>query len=274
MQTSEKVSEIIRKWYKEISFDSKYDVEFNEALQNIYVDENAKANDYNPEEKDGKKNFLYFLYFCEELKRKYEEKGIPLKYLFDNLQDMPRWLDTWSDIKGKLYFGELTWFRWHFKPQLFKIGRLQYFMYQSFDDIPEKNIKNGDNILAMHIPADGPLLEEKCIESIKEAQEFFKKYYPEFKYKHITCHSWLLGDTIDTLMKKDSNIMKFKNLFDVLRQDETDGILNYVIGWQKTREDVKKMQFDSRLQNEIKARILSDEKFFAGLGVIKDKYLI
>ena len=232
MKTSEKVQNIIRKWYEKISFDSKYDDAFNEALENIYVDENAKSDDYDVNETDGKKNFLYFLYFCEELKNKYEEKSIPLRYLFDNLQDIPRWLETWSNIKGELYLGELTWLRWHFKPALFKIGRLQYFMYTSFDDVPGKNIKNGDNILAMHIPADGPLLEEKCIESIKEAKSFFAKYYPEFKYNHITCHSWLLGDTVDLLMKKDSNIVKFKKLFDLYAQNESDDILSYIIGWQ------------------------------------------
>ena len=109
---------------------------------------------------------------------------------------------------------------------------------------------------------------------LQKARDFFAKYYPEFKYTHITCHSWLLGKSVDTLVKKDSNIIKFKNLFDIIKEDENDGILDYVIGWKKTREDVKKMNFDSRLQNEVKKRIISGEKFYAALGVVKDKYLL
>ena len=103
MKTSERVSDIIKKWYNEISFPQKYDCEFYEALETIYVDENAKACEYDINEENGKKNFLYYLFFCEELKAKYEEKGLPLHYMYDNLQDMPRWLETWSNIKGELY---------------------------------------------------------------------------------------------------------------------------------------------------------------------------
>lgn len=273
MKTSERVINIIKKWYNEISFPQKYDEEFYDALDNIYVDEKIGIEDYDINEENGKKNFLYFLYFCEDLKAKYEEKGIPIHYMYDNLQDLPRWLETWSNLKGELFLGELTWLRWHFKMALFKIGRLQYFMYQSFDDVPEKNLKNGDNILAMHIPADGTLDNEKCISSIKEARGFFAKYFPEFEYVHITCHSWLLGKTVDSLLGEESNIIKFKKLFDIIKDDENDGILNYVIGWEKTRTDVMNMQFESRFQNEIKKRVCAGEKFYAALGVVKDEYL-
>lgn len=273
MKTSAEVVALITKWYNELAFPLKYDDEFYGALETIYVDKNAKSSEYDIREEDGKKNFLHYLYFCEELKARYEQKGIPLKYLYDKLQDLPRWTVTWSDIKGELYLGELDWVQCLFRMSLLKVGRLQYNMTKAIMNVREKGIQKGDNILAIHIPADGPLMVDDCIESIKTAGAFFRKYYPEFDYTYMDCSSWLLSDGLKDMLKSDSNILKFQGLFDVIDKCETDAIIKYVIGWRIDREAVKEMQFDSRLKNEVKTRVLAGEKFYAGYGVVKDKYM-
>lgn len=272
MKTSPKVREIIVKWYNELQFPHKYDAEFYEILDKIYVDENSNYADYDVNDEDGQKNFLHYLYFCEDLKRRYMEKGIPLKYLYDNLEDMPIWLDIWSDIKGGLYLGELGWFRCIFRMALYKVGRLQFKIGESYKDVPEVNLSKGDNVLDIHIPARGPLTQEECIVSLRAAKKFFKTYFPEFEYEHLMCYSWLLGDNLEGMLKPDSNIMKFKSLFNVHSQKESDGIISFAIGWKKTREEVKKMEFSQRFQNEIKNRVLREEKFYAGFGTIKDTF--
>lgn len=76
---------IVEKWYKKIGFDTRYDKEFYDSLEKISVDASARVEDYDLECQDGKKNLLYFLYFCDELERKYIEKGIPLELLYDDL---------------------------------------------------------------------------------------------------------------------------------------------------------------------------------------------
>lgn len=273
MKTNSSVKEIIIKWYMEIGFPAKYDAEFYDALDSIYVDEASNYADYDVNDEDGKKNFLHYLYFCEDLKRRYMEKGIPLKYLYDNLEDMPVWLDIWSDLKGGLYLGELGWFRCIFRMALYKVGRLQYKIGESYRDVPEVNLHKGDNVLDMHIPARGPLTHEECVVSLREARRFFKKYFPEFEYEHMMCYSWLLGDNLEAMLKPGSNILEFKALFDVHSQKESDGIIHYVIGWKKEREDVIRGEYTGRLQNEVKNRVLNDEKFYAGFGTIKKDYL-
>ncbi|MBR6729542.1 MAG: hypothetical protein IKL80_05200 [Clostridia bacterium] len=273
MKTSQKVREIIEKWYHELQFPSKYDAEFYEALDTIYVSEYSNYAKYDVNDEDGKKNFLHYLYFCEDLKKRYMAKGIPLTYLYDNLEDMPVWLDTWSDIKGELYLGELGWFRCIFRMALYKVGRLQFKIGESYKEVPEVNLHKGDNVLDIHIPARGALSEEECLASLRKAGKFFATYFPEFSYEHMMCYSWLLGDNLEGMLKPDSNILKFKALFDVHSQKESDGIISFAIGWKKTREDVKKMEFSSRFQNEIKSRVLAGEPFYAGFGTIKKSIL-
>lgn len=262
--------QIIDKWYKKIGFPHKYDKEFYDILESIKVDTSITAEEYNLQEEDGKKNFLYFLYFCEELERRYKEKGIEEEIFMDTLSDMPRWLDTWSDLKGGLYFNELEdWFIWHFKMKLFKIGRLQFGMSKFRWEIPQKGIKKGENVIDIHIPAAGPLLKEDCEKSLDMAREFFEKYYPEFDYSYFMCSSWLLDETLDKILDKNSNILKFQKLFEIVDKVEKDSIISYVLRWKTRREEIADIVPKSSFAKKVKEMAINGETFYVGTGVIK-----
>ena len=98
---------VIAFWYKKLNFPSKYDGEFYRALEEIEIPADSKLEDYDPKCEDGKRNLLAYLYFCEELKRRYEEKGIGEDILMDTLSDLVVWTDVWSELKGELWLGEL-----------------------------------------------------------------------------------------------------------------------------------------------------------------------
>lgn len=260
---------IVEKWYKKIGFDTRYDKEFYDALEKISVDASARVEDYDLECRDGKKNLLYFLYFCDELERKYIEKGIPLELLYDDLGDFPRWLDTWSDLKGEMFLGELDWFIWHFNMKLFKLGRLQFNMANADKDIPSKGIKKGDNVIGVHIPASGHLLRSECEKSIDMAREFFEKYYPDFKYEYFTCHSWLLDEGLSAILKEGSNILEFQKLFELVGREKRDSIISFVVRWKTNRDNIAEVTPKTPLAQKIKDMALAGEDFFVGSGVIK-----
>ena len=265
-----KTIRIIEKWYKRLDFPERYDKEFYDALASITVDSSITAEEYNLKETDGKKNFLYFLYFCEDLERRYKEKGIGEEILLDTLSDMPRWLDIWSDLKGSLYFGELEdWFIWIFRMKLFKIGRLEYCMTKCDRDIPQKGISKGDNIIGIHIPAAGPLLKEDCKKSLDMARDFFDKYYPHFKYSYFTCSSWLLDETLDEILDKNSNILNFQKLFEMVGKVEADNIIRYVLRWKAQRNEVADIVPRNSFAKKVKELILDGRVFYSGTGVIK-----
>lgn len=261
--------DIIEKWYKKIGFDTRYDKEFYAALEKIEVEETAKVEDYDLECQDGKKNLLYFLYFCEELERKYKEKGIPLEYLYDDLRDFPRWLDTWTELKGEMFLGELDWFIWHFEMKIFKLGRLQFCRTQSEREFPTKGIKKGDNIIGIHIPADGPLLRSECEKSLDMAREFFDKFYPEHKYEYFTCYSWLLDEGLSSILKEGSNILEFQKLFEIVEREKRDSIISFVVRWKTNRATIHQVEAKTPLAQKVKDMAIAGEDFFVGSGVIK-----
>ena len=192
---------IIEKWYKKLNFPSKYDDEFYNALDGFKT-EDFNISQYDTSEEDGKKNFLSFLYMCEELSEKYARKGIPENVLIDTLGDLAIWLDIWSELKGELYLGEIRWLRHHLSMNLFKLGRLQFAFGKATCDVDEKNIKKGDNVIEVHIPAEGPLVKEECEKSFERAKAFFKAFYPDYEYRCFTCNSWLMDENLKKLLKK------------------------------------------------------------------------
>lgn len=266
--TDGRTREIIKKWYYALGFDKRYDEEFLKALDTVYVDGSAISEDYNTDDADGKKNLLYYLYFCEEMQRAYLEKGIPQDMFLDNVYDIVTWTDIWSDLKGELFLGEIDWLWCIFTLRIIKVGRLQYFRRGAREDVPQKNIKKGDPVLDVHIPARGPLHREECVKSFELAREFFARFYPEFDYKCFTCHSWLLDPTIDDILGPESNIHKFRELFDVVATSPSRGIYSYVLRWKITDEEIPFAECKSSLAKRVKAEWRTGRQFYAGYGII------
>jgi len=262
--------QIIEKWYKKLGFPARYDAEFYDALENIETN-GPEIGGYDVEEKDGRRNFLSFLYMCEKLSERYSEKGVSYEILLDTLADIGRWLDTWSELEGGLYLGELHWLRLHMGMGLFKLGRLQFAFGKSHHDIPEKGIKKGDNVMEVHIPRTGPLSPRECEESFELAKEFFTKYYPEYEYKYFTCHSWLMDENLKELLPENSNILKFRNMFEVFCAEESYAALRFIFKWNAKKADINTFEAKTSLEKNIKAWVQDGKKLYQALGVIEKK---
>lgn len=133
----------------------------------------------------------------------------------------------------------------------------------------EGKISEGENIIEIHIPKCGTLDIDECEKSIEMAKKFFKKFYPEYEYKYFTCHSWLLDKTLKECLDKNSNILKFQEMFDLMYDDKSDAILGYVFRWKIDREAVKRMSCTSGFSQKVKERILNNGDFFETMGILK-----
>ena len=133
----------INKWYCKLNFPSDMDSDFKKLLSSTELDADLTIESYDTKEKDGGKNLLYFLFFCEELSQKYKQKGIPENILYATLCDIVTWTKTWSALKGELYLGELEWLKRHLEMRLFKLGRLQFCIADSEFEIHEKCLAKG-----------------------------------------------------------------------------------------------------------------------------------
>ena len=259
---------IIEKWYLKLNFPKKYDDEFYGALRTLEISPSTSIEDYDLKESDGKKNLLSFLYMCDALERKYKEKGIDRTILMDTLGDLVRWTEIWSELKGELYLGQLTWVSIPMKMQIFKLGRLQFCMQNCDWDVPKYKISAGDPILGIHIPAGAPMTPESCQASLCMAKDFFRTYYPEYKYSAFTCHSWLLDTTLINFLPVESNILAFQKLFDIVGADVSDDIIHYVFRWEANREDIARLPATSNFSLRVREHLLAGGAFYAGLGVI------
>ena len=267
---NDETKEIIKKWYQKLGFSKKYDEEFYEAVENIKISDAISIEDYDTNSKDGKRNLLSYLFMCEELEKRYRKKGIDESILIDTLKDIPIWTNIWSGLKGELWLEELPWLKRHLEMRLFKLGRLQFCMAKAEHDIGDK-ISDGENMVEIYIPECGPLDVEECRKSIKMAKEFFEKFYPEYDFKYFTCHTWLLDKTLKELLRENSNILKFQELFDVVSDDKSDAILGYVFRWKADRDDIKTMPSSSKFSQKVKERILNGGDFFETMGIIDKK---
>ena len=74
-------------------------------------------------------------------------------------------------------------------------------------------MRKGDMIIEVHIPAKDPMTPDICDASYKEAIDFFKKCYPEYDFKAITCQSWMLDKRIPQLLGKETNLTRFMDKY-------------------------------------------------------------
>lgn len=84
-------------------------------------------------------------------------------------------------------------------------------------------LKNGDLVLDVHIPEGEKLCYDKCLESFRQAVDFFNRYFPHEKFVAFTCESWLLDFQLQNLISDKSNIIRFQrsvHLYPVLSDDE------------------------------------------------------
>lgn len=266
--TASHVNPTIEKWYKKLNFPKIHDGGFYKALQQVTVSDAISIERYPTSCEDGRRNLLSFLYFCENLSRVYAEKGIPEEVLLDTLQDIVIWTNIWSDIKGTLYLGELSWLTRHLQGKLFKLGRLQFCMAGAEQDIPAYGIAKGDNIIEIHIPRGGKMDAHAVQQSIEQAKVFFAKYFPEFSYRYFTCHSWLLDDTLKKYLPKESNILQFGDLFEKISKEKSNALLGYLFRWDTNEVNLPNAACRSAFAQKIKQAVLEGEQFHEVLGVI------
>lgn len=261
--------EIVKKWYTKLGFPEIYDKEFYAALSKIKVTDALTIDTYDKTCEDGKKNLIYYLFFCEELSKKYAEKNIPESILIDTLKDLVVWAKTWTCVKGTLHLSELNWLSRHLSMKLFKIGRLQFCFGKAEEDIPEFNVLCGDDVMEIHIQGEGKLDVDECKKSIEEAKKFYKEFFPDFKFDVFTCHSWLIDNDLKEFLNENSNIIKFGDMFYRAKNYDSNALLRYVFRWDTNEINLKYAVSSSAFADKIKAAVLKGKTFHETLGVIK-----
>ena len=204
-----------------------------------------------------------------DVKTKYDEAGIDEKIYYDTMSD----IKIWCEKTGNKGIKEYMWLRNHVRFELFRLGRLQFQLYECKNKALPYNklpFAKGDNLINVHIPEGEKLDEEKCRESFIMAEEFFEKYFADFKYEYFFCESWLLFEGNREFMKPESNIMKFMSLFEICYSVKIDiQAIERIYG--KRRLFKKNYCENTDLQRRAKQYMLDGNKLGIGIAVRKAK---
>lgn len=133
----------------------------------------------------------------------------------------------------------------------------------------EEFLSAGDPVLILHIPEGAPLIQEECKEAIKQAWEFFPKYFPEYKFKAITSNSWLFNPDLKKYLPQ-SNIIKFQELFQLFPAKNTTGKQTKERVFQKEDIAIEDAPENTSLQRIVKKHLM-DGKFWHNGAVLLPK---
>lgn len=117
--------------------------------------------------------------------------------------------------------GEAIAFRTHLVRGIFgKITGFQILLDGSVSSVPVETdlgefkpaLLPCEPSLYLHIPADGPMEEKACLDSLRNAMDFYQKHDEQFQPKAVICGSWLFDPVLRELLPEDSNILKLWKL--------------------------------------------------------------
>ena len=210
---------------------------------------------------------FYLMLSCETYEA-YKEKGIADEIFDRTFYDITIWCDE-CYRKYQIYgLEEIGWIAQSVKMNLFRLGRLQFEPYVLKEDLKCKSgiLKRGTEVLNVHIPAGEPLDHEKCLESFKMAEHFFEE---DGKTHIYMCDSWLLSPRLKEVLGVESNILKFQNMFEIVKIYET-----YPQAEQRVFLDVEKdkQQYpeDTSLRKKLKQYLIEGKNPGIGVGIIEN----
>lgn len=202
-----------------------------------------------------------------KVRTKYAAAGIDDSVYFDTMSDIRIWCER-NDNKGLKNYG---WLKNHVSFELFRLGRLQFQLYECknrtllYNKLP---FANGEKLVYIHIPEGEKLEKQKCIESIKLAGKFFSSFFPDYNYKYYFCESWLLFEGNRDFMAENCNILSFMSLFDIHYSLKIDAqAIERIFG----RKRIIKKHYPENTDLQIRAKrfMLSGNRLGIGVGTIK-----
>lgn len=77
----------------------------------------------------------------------------------------------------------------------------------------EQVLGRGDPVLFLHIPAGGGLDPAACRDSLRQAVDFFTRFYPRHPFKAVISISWMFDSRLAAVLPAESNLVRFQRLF-------------------------------------------------------------
>ena len=214
---------------------------------------------------------IYLLLACESYEM-YRQRGISDRIYFDTMADIAIWERECMRKYGVHGLEEIEWIARHLRLDLFCLGSLQFEPILLKEDISvsrdprdpsaagELRWEAGSLALNVHIPDGADLSGEACLDSFRQAYEFFGNGAYLF-----ICDSWLLAPELRKLLP--SNILRFQDLFDIIRVHYTFPQAEQRI-FTDVLEDKSRYPQDTTLRRSAREYFMGGGDPGIGVGVI------
>ena len=128
-------------------------------------------------------------------------------------------------------------------------------------------LQTGDPVVHVHIPAAGSFAPEVIDETLRQAKAFLKDYYPDYEYKAICCHSWLMDPQLEELVGEDANIVRFGKRFRrICGQSAGQAVFYFVYLSPSGPMPVDSLPENTRLERAMKAHYQSGKVVYEMFG--------
>lgn len=185
----------------------------------------------------------------------YEHRGIGEDIFLATMGCFSRFVREHYESFGEYGFDRGWWTTRQLTCRLFRLGTLEF----------EMGSFHGESSLCLHIPSDADLSLQACGESYRQAGEFFRTYFPDFRYRDITCVSWLLSPALRKVLDSGSKILAFQNQFDLIGTDPDDmGYVNWI--FKKPNLPMEAWPEETSLQRNVKRYVGQGYKIGNGKG--------
>jgi hypothetical protein len=117
-------------------------------------------------------------------------------------------------------------------------------------------LQQGDPMLEMHIPKNGPMTFEDSGDSLRRALEFFPRYFPDRPFVGFCCTSWTLDTQLCDLLPPESNLVRFMReyyCYPIL----TSGTQTFERVFGGVPEDVRDLPRDTTLRRALVGHLLA-----------------
>ncbi len=167
-------------------------------------------------------DLVFLILMSEYMRQLYVNRNIDLQIWHNSCLDFKAKLHECYDVKGVWGTFVTDWFGRFFNLTRFALGRLQFEINvcQALTPSPYRDLNVGDHFVGIHIPALGPLKQEDCRDAFIQASKFFA---PAFKDGIVPFRtgSWLIAPEHRTMLKPDSNLLKFMDFFHITPYEKT-----------------------------------------------------
>lgn len=211
------------------------------------------------EDSKGYKMLTCMLHCSQRTWEFYRNHGISGQIFVETMKCFGRFVKEHRESYGFYGFDREWWTVRQLSGRLFRIGELEYELKEA----------DGERVIALHIPSDARLWQEKVLASIQQAKIFLKEKFPEYSEVKMQCHSWLLSPTLKEVLSPGSHILAFQELFDIKVSGE-DKTGEYMV-WVFKRSDIplRELPENTSLQRRLKAYLLSRGKVLEAGGELK-----